>query len=214
MFGAPYSRSKRSSAQPMPDYRAGILDSEFGLKGRAVLEAGCFEGNHTVGLAQSGALVTAFDGRVENVVKTQVRCSFFAIKANIVYWNAETQKPGYIADRFDLLHHVGVLYHLSKPIAHLASLLPLIETGVLLDTHVADDMETQVDTFQGLEYRYANFREAGREPPFAGLTPSAQWIHSEDLLSTIRYFGFKNARIIEDRSEPNGKRVCIIASRN
>ena len=41
----------------------------------------------------------------------------------------------------DVMHHVGVLYHLRDPVAHLAAALPQVSTALMLDTHVAPDSE-------------------------------------------------------------------------
>ena len=53
-FGQAYSPKKRNDPQAIPDRRIIELDRRYGLAGKYVLEAGCFEGIHTVGLLQKG----------------------------------------------------------------------------------------------------------------------------------------------------------------
>jgi len=79
-FGQAHSNKKRNSVQVIPDYRTELLEEKISLNGKTVLEAGCFEGIHTISLAQKGAVVTAFDSRIENIVKTMVRCSALMCK--------------------------------------------------------------------------------------------------------------------------------------
>jgi hypothetical protein len=76
-FGKAWSSKKRAAAQPIPDRRIVELDRCWQLAGKQVLELGCFEGIHTIGLMQLGARVVAIDSRIENVVKTIVRCAMF-----------------------------------------------------------------------------------------------------------------------------------------
>ncbi len=211
-FGKAHSKNKRNTPQKIPDYRANILDEKVGLHGKTVLEVGCFEGIHTVGLAKKGALVTAFDSRIENIVKTMVRCSAFNVRANVCYWNLENEKPDYIQE-YDIVHHIGVLYHLLNPIQHLKEISACAKSTLLLDTHVALEEELDTDTFKGFEYRYYNFIEGGRESPFAGMKESAKWIYLEDLIKYLKELGFSDVDILEQREERNGHRVLICASK-
>jgi len=66
--------SRRDTPQKIPDGRIRLLEARFDLKQMKVLELGCFEGIHTVALAERAAGVVAVDARIENVLKTMVRC--------------------------------------------------------------------------------------------------------------------------------------------
>ena len=46
--GCAHSGKKRATPQAIPDPRIVELDRRYGLRGRSVLEIGCFEGIHTV----------------------------------------------------------------------------------------------------------------------------------------------------------------------
>ena len=211
-FGEAHSDIKRNAPQIIPDYRSELLEQRVGLKGKTVLEAGCFEGIHTIGLAQKGAVVTAFDSRIENVIKTMVRCGMFNVKADVCYWNVENPKPNYI-EQYDILHHVGVLYHLLNPIEHLEEICACTKQTLLLDTHVSSRQDVLTAEYKGFKYRYFNYKEFGRESPFAGMEGSAKWIHPEDLLAYIERLGFSEVDLVEERDERNGERILIIANR-
>src|SRR3954462_9773665 len=64
-FGGVAWHGKRDDAQPIPDRRTLILDERFKLSDKHVLEFGCFEGIHTVGLLRFASEVTAVDARIE-----------------------------------------------------------------------------------------------------------------------------------------------------
>ena len=76
-FGGRRLAGKAGHAQPIPDRRIVLFDERFDLSDKHVLEVGCFEGVHTIALSRRAQAVTAVDARVENVVKTVVRCAFF-----------------------------------------------------------------------------------------------------------------------------------------
>lgn len=212
-FGQAYSPKKRNDPQAIPDRRIIELDRRYGLAGKYVLEAGCFEGIHTVGLLQKGATVSAFDGRIENVIKTLVRCWAFDVYADVFFWNLEEDLPRSARIECDILHHVGVLYHLMDPIGHLASVLPSVRQAVMLDTHIAPEGKGTQAESAGFEYRYINFKEAGRAPPFAGLGDHAKWVALDDLVGFLKHSGFGNVDVAERRDERNGLRVLIYAHR-
>jgi len=212
-FGRAYSSRKRNEPQAVPDRRILELDRRFGLAGKRVLEAGCFEGIHTVGLMQQKASVSAFDGRIENVVKTLVRAWAFGQKPDVFLWNLEEDGEPPFDIGCDILHHVGVLYHLTDPIGHLAKVLPRVREAIMLDTHIAPAGEGQAGKSAGFEYRYCNFREAGRAPPFAGLGDHAKWVELDDLRRFLVQAGFANVDVAEQRDERNGLRVLVFAHR-
>ncbi len=106
------------------------LDRRLPLAERRVLEIGCFKRLPTVALAQGAHRVMAFDGRIENVANSIVRCNPLdhrALNRNRLCGSdlrrddlvaapvdfrcdVEGAPPGCIAIDGEVLHHVGVLY--------------------------------------------------------------------------------------------------------
>ncbi len=76
-FGDVARRGKRTTPQLIPDPRIERFHDRFDLSDKRVLEIGCFEGVHTIALCRLAEQVTAVDARIENVVKTVVRCALF-----------------------------------------------------------------------------------------------------------------------------------------
>lgn len=213
-FGKPWSATKRSQPQEIPDYRIVELNRRLPLAERDVLEIGCFEGVHTVALSSLARRVMAADSRIENVVKTIVRAAVLGQTPFVFPWNVDEGLPAGIDISCDVLHHVGVLYHLVDPVRHLREVLPRVREAVLLDTHVAAP-DAALDSYPSgpEQFHYQRYKEGGREEPFAGMADHAKWLREEDLVHLLRTAGFQNVDVAERRQERNGPRVLIFASR-
>jgi 2-polyprenyl-3-methyl-5-hydroxy-6-metoxy-1,4-benzoquinol methylase len=213
-FGAVAWEGKRADPQPVPDPRIERMDAHFGLAGQRVLEVGCFEGVHTIALCRRAAAVTAVDARVENVVKTIVRCAMFGHHPTVFTCDLEDAELPADRLRADLCHHVGVLYHLADPVRHLERLAPLVGRGLMLDTHVAAPAEVDAEhEARGRVYRVRRYREAGRADPFSGMGPEARWLLLDDLEQLLARLGFA-VDVAETRQERNGARALILATRS
>jgi tRNA (mo5U34)-methyltransferase len=205
---------KREEPQDIPDYRTPLLESRFALADKHVLEIGCFEGVHTIGLCDRARAVTAVDSRVENVVKTILRCYFYGHTPEVRRCNVELADEMAALPEVDVVHHVGVLYHLVDPVAHLERLAPKIRLGLMLDTHVAAP-EQATDTLVSSTARYPcrRFTEGGVREVFSGMYAHASWLTTDTLLSLLQRLGFARAEVLEQRAERNGPRVLIMAQR-
>lgn len=213
-FGDAAWSGKRTEPSVVPDRRIALMDERFGLAGRRVLEIGCFEGVHTIGLARLGAEVVATDGRIENVVKTAVRCAFFGVHASVDVWDVESDRSRSTDFECDLVHHVGVLYHLADPVSHLRDIAAITSQGLMLDTHVADEA-TATETYEvaGEVHRYRRYGEFGREDPFSGMRDHAKWLPLENLTRILKEGGFDQIEVVEHRNERNGPRVLLFAEK-
>jgi hypothetical protein len=213
-FGGVAWKGKRDQAQPIPDRRIVLMNERFGLHGRSVLEVGCFEGIHTIGLCGFGALVTAVDGRIENVVKTIVRTSLYGCTPRVFKHDVEQVPVAADLLRADLMHHVGVLYHLSDPVRHLLDIGRYIGLGVMLDTHFAADAEAQSSyEVDGVSYGYKPYRELGHADAFSGLYPESKWLRLDTITALLKQTGFRRVDLVETRQERNGPRALLFASR-
>ncbi|MGH8609964.1 MAG: class I SAM-dependent methyltransferase [Gammaproteobacteria bacterium] len=152
-FGDRAWPGKRETPQPVPDPRIVELNERFDLRDKHVLELGCFEGVHTSALCSFGVRVTAIDSRIENVVKTIVRCAMFGYSPTVFVCDLEHAGDCERLPPVDILHHVGVLYHLTDPVGHLRMLTLLVKTGIMLDSHYAEDGDAK-DTYLVGEERF------------------------------------------------------------
>jgi hypothetical protein len=181
-FGNRAWSGKRAEPQVIPDPRIARLDQEFGIGDKSVLEIGCFEGIHTIGLARAARQVTAIDARVDNVVKTLVRASFYGCRPTVFVCNVEDHPVPVFDLRSDVVHHVGVLYQADR-------------------SYVSGPKT----------FRYREFRESGAVDPFSGMYPHSKWLLLEDIVGLLKEGGFETVTVAEEREERNGPRVLLFA---
>ncbi len=213
-FGAASRVGKRDQPQAVPDPRIVALDQRFELESASVLEIGCFEGVHTAGLCVFSPHVTAVDGRVENVVKTILRTAMLGFRPTVFLCNVEDPTQAARLPEVDVVHHVGVLYHLRDPVAHLAAIARSTRRVLMLDTHFALPGEaTSSFASGGRTYRCRSYEEFGHVDVFSGMYERSRWLMLDDLLSILATVGLANVEIVERRVERNGARVLLFASR-
>lgn len=206
-----FTPDKRPEPGRIPDRRIRLLNSMIPLKGKRVLEVGCFEGIHTIGLRRHGAKVTAIDVRPQNVIKTMTRLSWHGMSANVRQFDAERITPDFPA--FDIVFHFGVLYHMMRPVEHLHNVAPICDY-LYLDTHIAQD-ETEVVSFSvgGENYRGAKHGEGGWGSPFSGKDAEALWLTRASLMQALERAGFAHAQVLQERDERSGPRLLLLAAR-
>lgn len=213
-FGNGAWKGKRIEPQEIPDKRIVLMHGRFDLSDKHVLEVGCFEGIHTVGLSMFAQKVTAIDSRIENVVKTIVRCAMFGYNPVVFKHDVEEHSAGTRIPDVDVIHHVGVLYHLRDPVTHLIELGRHCRLGMMLDTHYCRDEEAR-DKYEasGKNYRYKTYRESGYRDVFSGMYDHAKWLRLADIRTLLSQAGFKKVDVVEDRQERNGPRLLLFAER-
>ena len=213
-FGNATSPAKRNNPEIIPDRRALLLHEKFHLSDKHVLEIGCLEGIHTIGLSRIAKTVTAIDARIENVVRTIVRCAFFGCHPTVFKCDIDEEPLPVDLIRADIAYHVGVLYHLKDPVRHLTSLGDFIGQGIMLDTHYALDHEADQNyETLGRQVRYKRYVEAGYADPFSGMSADSKWLRLEDIVDRLKAAGFSAVNLIEERMERNGPRVLLTAER-
>jgi tRNA (mo5U34)-methyltransferase len=215
--------TKRAQAHGLPDKGVVRLNDLVPLRDLSVLEVGCYEGHHTASLAHYARDVWAFDARIENVLKTLVRLWVLGLErsavVNLVDIEGDPVKEQLArlgrAEPFDLIHHRGVLYHLSKPIEHLADMASLCSRYIYLHTHVAK--KQQVNTTHRSElgdFEVFSYKEPKRSTsPFSGMTEGAIWLTREGVFRALRRLHFDDIQVLDEREERHGLRIELIASR-
>jgi hypothetical protein len=204
--------SKRTEAQAIPDRRIVLMQQRFNLADKHVVEVGCFEGIHTIGLCQHARTVTAVDSRVDNVVKTLVRCGLYGHHPRVL--RCDVEQPDLSVLKSDVLHHVGVFYHLRDPVRHLRNISAQIAYGLMLDTHYAlDDEATLSYDVDGRRFSYKRYGERGVADPFSGMYDHSKWLTLASIETTLREAGFNNVDVVEKRAERNGPRLLLFAWR-
>ena len=213
-FGDRAWPGKRESPQLIPDPRILRMNEAFGLRDKHVLEIGCFEGIHTIALCALAERVTAIDSRIENVVKTIVRAALFGVHPTVFKCDIEDAGDWSLVPPVDVVHHVGVLYHLSDPASHLLRLGSITRHGMMLDTHFAlPEQATERYTINGRDFSYKRYGEGGRSDAFSGMYDHAKWLTLDAIRALLTEGGLARIEVLEERNERNGPRVLLFALR-
>jgi len=213
-FGKLAWGSKRNNAQTIPDRRIVGMHERFDLTGKHVLEVGCFEGVHTLGLLEFAEKVTAVDSRVDHVVKTMVRCGMFGKSARVFKCDIENESLNTQLLEADYIHHVGVLYHLKDPVKNLLNMGTYIKSGVMLDTHYCLKNEVTGEySVNGRNYSYKKYLEYGEKEAFSGMYDHSKWLLLDDIIDCLKASGFSKVEVAEKRNERNGPRALVFAER-
>tara|TARA_Y100001938_G_C8077542_1_gene427030 strand:+ start:1517 stop:2209 length:693 start_codon:yes stop_codon:yes gene_type:complete len=194
--------TKRESIGEIPDRRIKRLNELVDLKNKSVLELGCLEGQHTLGLLQYTDDVTAVDCRMVNVAKTLLTASIFNKTVRAFCCNADelTVEDG----KFDVVFHCGVLYHLENPVSHMKNLAEMTDC-MLLDTHIVRGSNTECEGYGGKKVPEA-------KGIFAGRTSYAHWLQLDELKRLCSDLNFK-INELEYREERNGHRICWLLTK-
>jgi tRNA (mo5U34)-methyltransferase len=209
MLGAGKSSPARS------DLRVEAVRERLG-EGLRVLEVGACEAQHTVLLAPFCKEVVALEVRPRNVVGALIR-QFVSGVRNVRNIVMDVRDLSPEMGPFDLVFHVGVLYHLANPVEHLFEVERLGAGALLLDTHYATDAlgkfpDSSIE-HRGVTYRTKLYREQGWSDPFSGVDSSSAWLYRDDLLRLVNGIGFARIEILRDEIEPNGPRIGLLARR-
>jgi hypothetical protein len=212
-FGNWTRPGRRDQPQPVPDPRTAVMDELFDLHDKHVMEFGCFEGIHTVGLCQLAREVTAVDGHLENVVKTIVRTAFYGHRPNTFLFDVERLED--LGFEVDVVHSLGVFYHLREPVRHLMQLGKLARVGVFIDTVVADPAKaTESMVVDGSTYHYERYEEPqGRKAVRAGLYDHSKFMLVDDIVRVLGAAGFEQVIPFEPVWEREHLKATIVARR-
>jgi len=197
------------------DFRLAEVDKRLGLAGKTVLELGSHEGHFTIQLAQRCQQVTAVEVRPKNVVCALIRAYVHDME-NIKIHCKDVRGIDGSFGRFDIVVHLGVLYHLSNPVEHLFRIKDLSD-NLLLCTHYGgstlgfprDDI-----SYDGKTYRAHRYKEFGWQDGWSGMEDSSRWLEREDLLRLLRDTGYGSVEIIRDWEASGYPRLSLLAGRS
>lgn len=207
VFGNMYNSQKRSTPERLNDPRidrlAGFVDQP---EQKTVIEYGCFEGNHSAQLCQKFGSVLAIDGRIENCVKTLLRCWMLGLKPDVNCVNLEDATH---LNSSDVCCHIGVLYHLSNAVPHLWQVLGCTRDVLLLDTQVATEQQINHELeFRGNSLKVYRYIEKDIAfAPFAGMKSHAIWLAPSTIVQIAEQAGFEllEQKVVEQRNGDRGR---------
>lgn len=188
------------------DHRLKWLFDNFQCDKLTAVEFGCWYGWHTASLARKFKKLTAIDVRPDNISKTLLRLNMLGL-SNVDVKLADVNEFGFEAD---VLVHIGVLYHLFNPVAHLHKVLPHCKI-ICLDTHVnRPGLKLAVEVYDGIIYRGGIYNEHGWKDPLSGIEPTSLWLEEADLRKVLDVNGFGIMHEFYHEVQ-TGKRLNLVA---
>jgi tRNA (mo5U34)-methyltransferase len=187
--------------------------SKLDFENKRVLDIGCRDGFFSFYAEKKGA---------KEIIGIDNNISKGAIEFLIPYFNSRVkmyEKNLYDVDikdfgQFDIIFFFGVLYHLKDPVRHILKLGEQIKTGIMLDTHIADDSDVleQYNVGENI-FQYKKYLEFGSGEVFSGMHDHSKWLTLNSLENTLMLAGFLNITVVEIRRERNGPRVLLFAEK-
>jgi len=206
-FGNMYNSEKRATPERLNDPRIDRLANFVeDPSSKQVIEYGCFEGNHSAQLCQAFGSVLAIDGRIENCVKTLLRCWMLGLTPTVECLNLEEAEN---LQQSDLCCHIGVLYHLSNALPHLWEVLTKTSEILLLDTQVAKPEQIN-ENLNFNDQSFGVYRYIEKDiafAPFAGMRANAIWLTPETIKQIADQAGFAllEEKVVEQRNGNRGR---------
>ncbi len=203
---------KRGKVTQGLDPRVGAVLDRFDPGGKTIVEFGACEGIHTVQLAGICKQVVGLEVRPRNIACALTRLFIHGVGNARLEMRDVRDIPESLGT-FDIAFHVGVLYHLTDPVTHLARVAE-IAPDLILDTHYAS-LELPWPSMSlcraGRSYEGRRYQEFGWNEVFSGVEECSCWLLREDLLRLLGDVGYDQVEVLDDRRERNGPRFTVMA---
>lgn len=202
-----------------------------GVSGMNVLELGPLEAEHTFMLEQAGAAsITAIEANRRAFLKCLITKEILKLQRATFLCGDFVEYLRTTRDRFDACVASGVLYHMRNPV-ELIALLEKVSNCLYFWTHYYDGElikkqahlvpkfpGSQRHEFAGVSHTLHRF-EYQSSLDFAGFCGGSgaysNWLSRDDILKTLRHFGFEQIRIgCEQPGHLNGPAFSILAVRS
>jgi len=201
-----------------------------GVKDRNVLELGPLEGGHSYMLERMGAAsVLAIESNTRAYLKCLITKELLKLKRVELLCGDFVEYLRSSQGRFDLCVASGVLYHMQNPV-ELIELLSRTADRVYLWSHYYDGEIIGSNPIlarkfhEGQRNKHAGFahtlfkqdykRALAQEGFCGGNAPFSNWLHRDDLLACLQYFGFKKLDVnYEVPEHPNGPCLAVAAEK-
>lgn len=189
------------------DPRVGQFFAHF-PDAREILELGCLEGGHSVGLAggENVRRVLAVDARAKNIERAELVKRIFQ-RQNLLFVEGDVERMNLSAlGKFDAVFCSGLLYHLREP-WRLVEQCAAIADGIFIWTHYTTAADETREGWSGQEHL-----EGGVGEPRSGLDPTSFWLTRESLLRLTTAY-FPKLEILAETSAHEFGSVITIAAK-
>jgi hypothetical protein len=212
------------------DSRITLMNENFSLNGKKILELGPLEGAHTHMMAGYGASsITGVESNSRAYLKCLVVKELYELhQVNFLFGDAISYMNS-CTQYYDICLASGILYHSPNPGKFIES-ISQISDRVFIWTHFYDESavksnpevhrkfkttskaESKGHTFDLHKYEYG---DALTWQGFCGGSENfTTWITKTDMLELLNLCGFKHQHILyEDYTHPHGPNICLYAEK-
>ncbi|MGC1373941.1 MAG: class I SAM-dependent methyltransferase [Candidatus Sulfotelmatobacter sp.] len=194
-----------------------------------VLECGPHEGAHTYMLEKFGvASILSIEANTHAFLRCLVLKELLELKrARFMLGDF----VGYLrtGERYDLVVASGVLYHLLNPVEAIA-LIAKVTDQVYIWSHYYDEQKVRAQPMLAHHFRsslpseYAGFQHSLHRQRYqtrlgnagfnGGSSPYSHWLSREDLIGSLKFFGFNDIAIHFDHPDDSaGPNISLMAKR-
>lgn len=218
-------------AKLFADQRIVWADEQLGgFQGCKVIELGPLEAGHTYMMEQRGAdSILAIEANTRAYLKCLIvkevlnlkRCRF--VLGDFVEYLRQNN------EHFRFCLASGVLYHMLAPVELIQSISKISDT-VLLWTHYYEEraieaqphlsikfsqrIDSEHGGFKHKLYKYSYGDALNWQGFCGGRASNSFWMSKDQILSCLRYFGFKHLQTSFDTLEhPNGPAFCVFGAK-
>ncbi|MDD5040447.1 MAG: class I SAM-dependent methyltransferase [Patescibacteria group bacterium] len=195
-----------------------------GVNGKRILELGPLEAGHSYMLEQGGAKsVVAVEANARALMKCLIVKEIAQLNRTRFLFGDFIEYLRNCHERFDICIASGVLYHLVNPI-ELIELISKVTDTVFIWTHYYDSRCASIRNFTEVNSSHAGFSCTLHRYDYekaldwngfcGGMNSYTHWMGRDDILSVLRYFGYKNITIeFEDLHHQNGPSFALVGKK-
>ena len=202
-----------------------VAEQWNGLEHQTILELGPLEAGHTYMLERYGAAsVLAIEANTRAYLKCLVVKELLHLQRSKFLCGDFIEFLRRSPSQFDACIASGVLYHMRNPV-ELIELISKASDRVLIWTHYYDPnlledtrftahTEAEQAGFKHTLHRYEYRAALGWSGFCGGSAPYCNWLSREDILQSLKHFGFSEIQInFDDTNHPNGPAFAIAATK-
>jgi hypothetical protein len=227
----PYNHLGAGKAALFEDARIDwVADNIGGFAGRTVLELGPLEGGHTFMIENLGASsITSIESNTRAYLKCLIVKEILGLQRAHFLFGDFVEYLRQNDAEFDVGIASGVLYHMMNPVEVL-ELLSRKTDRLFVWTHYYDERIIRKSENLSKKFPSATLATQGgfahtlyrQEYQSAldwkgfcgGNTPYSYWLSRDDVLGSLRYFGYESIKIGFDHPDhPNGPAFALLALR-
>ena len=129
------------------------------LKGKTVLDLGCFEGGHTYQFEKKGAICTGIEANTASFLKCLINKNTLHMSSNFLLGDCMEflQEASIQQKKYDLIWCCGILYHMKNPLKMIELMSTITDTFYIWTLYVPEEEAEAWDPVNIIDQTAPNF---------------------------------------------------------